>query len=229
MPRLRDLDQPFPFNIKLYSRPYRFEFYDTASPENYTLLKPAVIILCYDISSPASLKGVHTRWKYEVETHFNYDETLPVILLGLKRDVRQKDDYDGRVRQLEGDQCSKNNSTAPWAIGGRSSASDRLGAKALVGEEDEQVLNGRSFVYPQEALRVAQEMRCDRYCECSAVTGEVSGSTVAELVILVKTLTFSCSYVRKSSKTLLVRQRLPPKRAEARRLAWSVRSCNAFI
>ena len=40
-----------------------------------------------------------------------------------------------------------------------------------IGEDD--VLNGRRMVYPQEALRVAQEMRCDRYCECSAVTGDV--------------------------------------------------------
>lgn len=28
-------------------------------------------------------------------------------------------------------------------------------------------------VMPQEALRVAQEMRCDRYAECSALTGEL--------------------------------------------------------
>ena len=27
------------------------------------------------------------------------------------------------------------------------------------------------LVFPQEALRVAAEMRCDRYCECSAKTG----------------------------------------------------------
>ena len=28
-------------------------------------------------------------------------------------------------------------------------------------------------VMPQEAYRVAQEMRCDRYAECSAFTGEL--------------------------------------------------------
>ena len=63
------------------------------------------------------------------------------------RDVRQKEDYDGRVRPMasEGD-----------------------------GVDEEEVLNGRRIVYPQEALRIAQEMRCDRYCECSALTGEVS-------------------------------------------------------
>jgi hypothetical protein len=80
-----------------------------------------------------------------VETHFNYDEFLPVILLGLNRDARVKEDYDGNVRPMAG-----------------------------TGDGDGEVLVGRRIVYPQEALRIAQEMRCDRYCECSALTGEVS-------------------------------------------------------
>lgn len=29
------------------------------------------------------------------------------------------------------------------------------------------------FIHPQEAYRVAQEMRADKYAECSAVTGEL--------------------------------------------------------
>lgn len=123
LPQLHDLEQPFVFDIKLYNRPYRFEFYDTASPTNYTLLQPQVIILCYDISDRASLTSLHTRWKHVVETHFNYDEMLPVIMLGLKRDLRREG--------VEG------------------------------------------MVFPQEAIRIAQEMRCDKYCECSALTGEL--------------------------------------------------------
>lgn len=144
LPALRDLDQPFSFDVSLYNRPYRFEFSDTASPTNYTLLKPAVIILCYSIADPESLVNLRSTWKTFVESHFNYDESLPVIVLGLKRDVREKEDYDGRVRTRQ--------------------TSD---------EGDNAVLNGRTFVYPQEGLRVAQEMLCDRYCECSAITGEV--------------------------------------------------------
>jgi Ras homolog gene family, member A len=117
----------------MYNRPYRFEFYDTASPTNYTLLRPAVVILCYSIAEPQSLNSLSTTWKDIVEQHFNHDESLPVIVLGLQRDVRSKEDYGGKI--------------------------DWDGKKR--------------FVYPQEGLRVAQEMRCDRYCECSATTGEV--------------------------------------------------------
>ncbi|KAK1064503.1 hypothetical protein LTR12_007043 [Friedmanniomyces endolithicus] len=141
LPTLHDLNQPFPFNISLYARRYRFEFSDTASPTHYTLLRPAVIILCYSIASPESLSNLKTNWKKVVEGHFNYDEVIPVIVLGLQRDVREKEDYDGLVRTGVG--------------------SDGRGRE------------GRDIVYPQEALRVAQEMRCDRYCECSALTGEL--------------------------------------------------------
>lgn len=123
LPTLRDLEQPFLFDVKLYNRPYRLEFSDTSSPTSYTLLRPSVIILCYSIPSRSSLQSVATTWKHMVETHFNYDECLPVILLGLKRDLRREG--------VEG------------------------------------------MVFPQEGVRIAQEMRCDRYCECSAVTGEL--------------------------------------------------------
>jgi hypothetical protein len=55
---LKDINQPFIFDIKFYDRPYRFEFYDTASPETCTLLHPHVVVLCYDISSRLSLINI---------------------------------------------------------------------------------------------------------------------------------------------------------------------------
>lgn len=147
LPVLRDLDQPYTFNVRLHRHAYQLQFYDTASPTNFTLLRPSIIILCYSIAEPESLTNIQGYWKKLVETHFNYDEQLPVLLLGLMRDVRQKEDYDGKVRRMN-----------------------------RGGVEETDVLNGRTIVYPQEALRVAQEMRCDKYCECSAVTGDVCPS-----------------------------------------------------
>jgi Ras family protein A len=90
LPKLRDSDQPYAFDITLYGRPYRIRFYDTASPTNYTLLHPSVVILCYDISSRASLESLATTWLPIVNTHFNYDENLPFMVLGLKRDLRKQ-------------------------------------------------------------------------------------------------------------------------------------------
>ncbi|KAK5715871.1 hypothetical protein LTR15_009696 [Elasticomyces elasticus] len=133
LPTLHALDQPYPFNISLYNRKYRLEFSDTASPTNYTLLKPAVIILCYSIADPVSLHNLKALWRKEVDGHFSTDERIPVIVLGLQRDVRKKEDYDGLVRVERRD----------------------------------------DLVYPQEAMRVSQEMRADRYCECSALSGEL--------------------------------------------------------
>ncbi|KAK6226004.1 Rho-like small GTPase [Colletotrichum tabaci] len=121
---LRDIDQPFIFEIKLGQNPYRLEFYDTNSPENWKLLDPDIVILCYDISQRLSLINMRRHWLKEVKLSFRRPDRLPILLLGLKRDLRSEDDPNG-------------------------------------------------IIYPQEAYQQAQEMRIDRYMECSAVTGEL--------------------------------------------------------
>src|ERR1700750_2487966 len=85
LPTCRDENQPFDFNITMHRQAYRFLFYDTASPTNYTLIQPDFIILCFDISNRQSMESLKTRWKTLVETHYNHDEMLPVMVLGLKR------------------------------------------------------------------------------------------------------------------------------------------------
>ncbi|KAF2799775.1 P-loop containing nucleoside triphosphate hydrolase protein [Melanomma pulvis-pyrius CBS 109.77] len=143
LPKLRDLDQPFTFNISLYARPYTLSFYDTASPTNYTLLRPSFIILCYDISKRSSLASVQNHWISVVNTHFNYSETLPVMLLGLKRDLRKE-----------------------WT------------------EEDTKDGGRGDSVMPTEALNTAQELLCDRYAECSAITGELCREVLEDVAKL---------------------------------------------
>ncbi|WYZ36552.1 hypothetical protein EsH8_II_000058 [Colletotrichum jinshuiense] len=121
---LRDIDQPFIFDIKLSDKPYRLEFYDTNSPDNWRLLEPDLVILCYDISQRLSLINMRRLWLKEVKLSFRRPDRLPILILGLKRDLRSEDDPNG-------------------------------------------------IIYPQEAYQEAQEMRVDRYMECSAVTGEL--------------------------------------------------------
>ncbi|KAI1846559.1 hypothetical protein JX265_010678 [Neoarthrinium moseri] len=121
---LRDTDQPFVFEVKNRKGGYRLEFYDTESPENWRLLEPDLIIICYDISQRLSLINMQRVWIKEVRSTFQSEAILPILVLGLKRDLRSEDDPNG-------------------------------------------------IIYPQEAMRVSQEMRADKYAECSAVTGEL--------------------------------------------------------
>ena len=93
LPLLRDLDQPFVYDIRMYNRSYRFEFYDTASPENYTLLQPDFVILCYDISDRNSLVNVQQVWRKDIVRNYAEDrEDIPVMLLGMKRDLRREEE-----------------------------------------------------------------------------------------------------------------------------------------
>jgi Ras family protein A len=64
------------------------------------------------------------QWTKETKRLFTTTKELPILLLGLKRDLRSEDDPNG-------------------------------------------------IIYPQEGYRIAQEMRCDRYMECSALSGEL--------------------------------------------------------
>lgn len=73
----------------MYNRPYCFEFYDTASPDNYTLLRPDFVIICYAIDDRQSLANAPAVWGKEVARNYARErEDIPVMLLGLKRDLR---------------------------------------------------------------------------------------------------------------------------------------------
>ncbi|XXG97237.1 hypothetical protein Hte_003532 [Hypoxylon texense] len=63
-------------------------------------------------------------WIKQVHGTFETGDRLPIIVVGLKRDLRSETDPNG-------------------------------------------------MIYPQEGYKVCQEMRVDKYVECSAVTGEL--------------------------------------------------------
>jgi GTPase SAR1 family protein len=121
---LRDGDQPFLYDIRFSRRSFKLEVYDTASPnQHWSSLNPGVVILAYDISNRNSLDALK-EWRYDITRYFQRGagERIPVMMLGLKRDLREENDQ---------------------------------------------------IIYPQEGYRIAQELHCDRYAECSAVTGEL--------------------------------------------------------
>ncbi|KAI1093361.1 P-loop containing nucleoside triphosphate hydrolase protein [Rostrohypoxylon terebratum] len=121
---LQDIDQPFIFEIRNRRCTYRLEFYDTSCPEDWRLLEPDLVLVCYDISQRLSLINMQRVWIKQVHATFQTSDNLPVIVVGLKRDLRSETDPNG-------------------------------------------------IIYPQEGYRVSQEMRVDKYVECSAVTGEL--------------------------------------------------------
>ena len=97
---LHDMDQPFIYDIRMYNRPYRFEFYDTASPQHFTLLQPDLVVLCYDINDRASLEDVQKNWRRQVYLHYRREDKIPVMLVGLKRDLRALE-QSGMVDPME--------------------------------------------------------------------------------------------------------------------------------
>ncbi|CAG8111132.1 unnamed protein product [Penicillium salamii] len=132
---LRDEDQPFIYDIRFSKKKFTLELYDTANPnQHWSSLQPDVVVLAYDISNRATLNGLKA-WRNDITRYFQYGhgERLPVMMLGLKRDLRRE---------------------------------------------------GDGIIYPQEGYRIAQELRCDRYAECSAVTGELLAETFEDLARL---------------------------------------------
>ncbi|CAK7198892.1 hypothetical protein SEUCBS139899_001560 [Sporothrix eucalyptigena] len=97
-PLLRDSDQPFVVELRTRIAAFRLEFSDTASPENWRCLPPPdLVVLCYDISRRSTLTSLQTRWLGEVRTVFQHCDRLPILVLGLKRDLRREDDPEGTL------------------------------------------------------------------------------------------------------------------------------------
>ncbi|KAJ5103560.1 hypothetical protein N7532_004089 [Penicillium argentinense] len=129
---LRDSDQPFIYDIRFSKKKFTLELYDTASPnQHWSTLHPDVVVLAFDISNRETLAGLK-EWRQDIIRYFQHGhgERIPVMMLGLKRDLRQE---------------------------------------------------GEDIIYPQETYRIAQELRCDSYAECSAVTGELLAETFEDL------------------------------------------------
>ncbi|KAI1108664.1 P-loop containing nucleoside triphosphate hydrolase protein [Nemania sp. NC0429] len=122
---LHDKDQPFAFELRSRRQAYCLEFHDTAYPEDWRLLEPDLILICYDISQRPSLVNMERVWIKEVHGTFRASDRIPIIVVGLKRDLKSETDLEG--------------------------------------------------------YKVSQEMRADKYVECSATTGELLKEAFEEI------------------------------------------------
>ncbi|KAK5084699.1 hypothetical protein LTR05_005777 [Lithohypha guttulata] len=135
-----DLEKrPFTFSVSLFRRPYTFHIW----PSTGTLFTdsfpahPRFVIIAYDVSSRASLHNAQYYWRKQFMYHFDaLEHATPVMLLGLKRDLRT-DEIDEQGQYV----C----------------------------------------VMPEEGFKTAIEMRCDKYAECSALTGELLWEAVEDI------------------------------------------------
>ncbi|KAM0188074.1 hypothetical protein ACHAPA_011275 [Fusarium lateritium] len=101
IPMLRDIDQPYIFGIKTGNNRFQFEFYDTSCPDNWRTLDPDAVVICFDINQRLSLINMQRYWIDEVKKSFRRIDALPLIILGLKRDLRSEDDPNGIIYPQE--------------------------------------------------------------------------------------------------------------------------------
>ena len=53
-----------------------------------------VLLLCFSISSPDSLENIPERWVQEIK---HFCPNVPVLLVGLKKDLRHDPEVRGRI------------------------------------------------------------------------------------------------------------------------------------
>ncbi|KUM65812.1 hypothetical protein ACN42_g1284 [Penicillium freii] len=89
---LRDGDQPFIYDIRFSKKTFTLELYDTSNPnQHWTNLRPDVVVIAFDISNRDTLAGLK-EWRNDITRYFQYGhgERLPVMMIGLKRDLRRE-------------------------------------------------------------------------------------------------------------------------------------------
>ncbi|KAI1305480.1 P-loop containing nucleoside triphosphate hydrolase protein [Xylaria venustula] len=104
---LQDANQPFIFELRNRRRAYRLEFYDTAYPGDWRLLEPDLVLVCYDISQRLTLINMERVWIKEVRSAFHANDRIPIVVLGLKRDLRSETDPNGIIYPEEGYKVSQ--------------------------------------------------------------------------------------------------------------------------
>ena len=95
--KFRECDIPTVFenyvaDVVVDGNPIELALWDTAGPEDYDRLRPLsypntdVVIICFSIDSPNSLKWVPEKWVPEIR---HFCPLAPIILVGTKLDLRE--------------------------------------------------------------------------------------------------------------------------------------------
>ena len=88
-------------NVMVDKKAINLGLWDTAGQEEYDRLRPLsypqtdVFLACFSIISPSSFANIESRWLSEVKHHCPY---TPIILVGLKQDLREDPELIQRLR-----------------------------------------------------------------------------------------------------------------------------------
>ena len=92
-------------DIEVNGKMVELALWDTAGQEAYDRLRPLsypdsdVILMCFSIDSPDSLENIPEKWSPEVR-HF-CGHTIPVILVGNKKDLRHDKSMKNELSKLK--------------------------------------------------------------------------------------------------------------------------------
>nr|XP_006136442.1 rho-related GTP-binding protein RhoF-like [Pelodiscus sinensis] len=78
-------------SFQVGDKPVQINLWDTAGQEDYDRLRPLsypgahVILMCFDVTSPATFDNILTKWYPEVN---HFCRGVPIVLVGCKTDLR---------------------------------------------------------------------------------------------------------------------------------------------
>jgi len=91
-------------DIEVDGKQVELALYNTAEMEDYDRLRPVtyqdtdVILMCFSIDSPDSLKNISKKWTPEVR---HFCPNVPIILVGNKKDLRQNETTKRRLMKTK--------------------------------------------------------------------------------------------------------------------------------
>jgi len=97
--------------IRLDGKAVQLALWDTAGQEEYERLRPLsyskshVILIAFAIDTPDSLENVRTKWNEEVRSICG--PSVPVLLLGLKSDLRPPSDHPDIANYVSREQAEQ--------------------------------------------------------------------------------------------------------------------------
>ena len=147
-------------NVMVDSKPVNLGLWDTAGQEDYDRLRPLsypqtdVFLLCFSITSPASLDNIRSKWHPEINHHA---PGVPFLLVGTKMDLREDPDTVTRLQQKRLAPVTPQDGQGLATV--RRRATGAAGARVAL-----------TRVILPLAPRASQELGAYKYLECSALT-----------------------------------------------------------